>query len=105
MSVDALQRVRQFSIVGGPNYTDDPLLLTETECAEADNVYVDGRAKTIPGGARLLEQTMSGPVVGMYHYAKSDGTAYFLAADTTGRLAYQNGSTWTTLSTAMPPDT
>jgi hypothetical protein len=102
MSIDRLEHIRQFSFDQGPNYTQSVLSLSETECAETDNMYADGKLCTIPGAQRLITTAMAGNVVGLYQYNKSDGTSYFLAADSTGRLAYQNLTTWVNITQNLP---
>lgn len=101
MSSDKLQAVRQYSFSSGPNYTDSPLSLAETECAEADNVFSDGIVRTVPGAARIVSTAMANTVVGLYQYNQSSGAAYFLAASAGGRLAYQDGDSWINISTGL----
>ena len=101
MAVDDLKIVRQYSFAGGPNYTATPLTLAETECAEADNYYHDGHLRTIPGASRLISTAMAHSVVGLFQYNKADGTSYFLAASSGGRLAYQNSTTWVNVTTGL----
>ena len=102
MATDTLDRLRQYTFAAGPNYTDELLTLADTECADADNVYWRGGIRHLPGASRLISTPRAGAVVGLTQYNQADGTSYFLAVDAAGRLAYQNGATWTTVSTGLP---
>ena len=101
MSVDQLEIVRQYSFAMGPNYTASPLTLSETECAESDNYYHDGHLRTLPGAARLIATPMAHAVLGALQYNLANGTSYFVAASSGGRLAYQNLTTWVNVTTGL----
>jgi hypothetical protein len=102
---DTLGLNRQYDFSRGPNYTDGPLGLADTELAETDNFYYEGGLKTIPGATRLLATTAMGgspnAITGIFHYEQKDGTQKFVVTTDGGRMAYQNGSAWTNISTTL----
>lgn len=105
MSVENISVVRQYSFESGPNYTDKLFTLDETELSESENVYFDGTLKIIPGAARLITTIFPGggtPVItGLFQYEKKDGTQFNLAASDKGNVAYQSGTSWTTIASSL----
>jgi len=103
---DSAKPIRQYTFVNGANYTDSPFALSESELAQAVNVYDDGGLKVIEGAARVVSTafaTSTNTVLQLYEYRKAAGNTYQVAMARKGasavRLAYRTTGNWTDITT------
>jgi hypothetical protein len=85
---DFLPIQREFNWELGPNYTDPAISLEEGELAECDNMYWEGKLKTIPGGAAMNTTAISGSprVTGMFLFKTTAGVKSLICASSGGRV-------------------
>lgn len=101
MAKDEVGVVRQYEFGYGPNYTDSIYSLNDKELAQAANMYWDGELKTIAGAGRYIASTIAGTThnfTGITQYVKKDLTTHIVVATDAGRVAYNNGGSWSVLA-------
>lgn len=109
MGKENLGVVRHYDYAYGPNYTDSVYNLGDKELAQSENVYWDGKLKTIPGLTRIVSATIAGTthnITGITFYPKKSGSDAVVVATDAGRLAAEfGGGTWTTIKGGLNAST